>query len=301
MEANFFRFLAAELGALLVGRRIDKVFGPAPGVWTLKIQNKATPLHILFRPAKTAGHLFLSATKPVNPQQVPAMAMWFRKRLRNRLVLAWHADWPSLRLALELTPRNTPPCGNYLIFDCRNGLSLADELDDSFSAEPEWPALEDVLENQEIWREYPHISPTLRKELARLPFDEAHALYFAVASGSAGTFHLPESAQGPRPPLAWPSGEDETFSSALDAANIYGERTLFPLLEMEEEKPERTLIKRARKKSCATWPDWTRSSKGWKGWRRNRPKARRSRPPYTGSRMPRDWSRSNWTTRSAVP
>ena len=248
MEANFFRFLAAELGTLLVGRRIDKIFNPTPGVWTLDIQHKGSPLHMLFRPAKSAGHLFVSATKPVNPQQVPAMAMWFRKRLRNRKILAWHADWPALRLALTLTPRNTPPCGDYLILDCRTGMTLADTLDESYGQEPDWPALEDVLEDPDIWRDHPHISPPLRAALSPLPFDEAHRLYFSVASGTGDAFHLTEKNGIPQPPLVWKTGDAETFVSALDAANAYGERTLFPLLEMEEEKPENTRFKRARKR-----------------------------------------------------
>ena len=249
MEANFFRFLAAELGTLLEGRRIDKIFGPAPGVWTIKVQNSGEPLHLLFRPAKSAGHLFLSAIKPVNPQNAPAMAMWYRKRLRNRLILGWKMDWPNLKLALELSPRTDPISGRYLVIDARTGMEFADELGDGFDTQPDWPALEDVRENAEIWREYPHISPPLRKVLSAQPEDEAHQLYFKVASGTADTFHVSKNKQGWQSPNVWPSDkEGDIFSSALDAANAYGERTLFPLLEMEEEKPAQTQLKRARKK-----------------------------------------------------
>ncbi|EGB13947.1 protein of unknown function DUF814 [Pseudodesulfovibrio mercurii] len=249
MEANFFRFLSAELASTLVGRRIDKVFGPAPGVWVLAIQNTGDPLHLIFRPAKSAGHLFLSATKPVNPQTAPAMAMWFRKRLRNRRILAAHRDWPNLRLALELSPRTDPDGKTFLILDCRTGLSLADELPPTFAVEPEWPALEDVIEDQDIWRDHPHISPPLRKVLAALPEDRAHALYFAVATASADRFHLTRSGDSWAPPTAWPSGgDDEIFESALAAAQTYGERTLFPLLDMEEDKAQTVQLKRLRKK-----------------------------------------------------
>jgi len=248
MEANYFRFLASELGTLLTGRRIDKVFGPAPGVWTLKIQNPGEPLHLLFRPAKTAGHLFLSPIKPVNPPNAPAMAMWFRKRLRNRKVLGFHVDWPNLRLALELTPRAEPPSGKYLIIDAREGMSFSDELSGGYGTQPDWPALEDVRTDSEIWREYPHISPPLRKALTRLDEDEAHMLYLSVAGGMAESFHLTQTAKGWQPPMAWPTDEGESFTSALDAANAYGERTLFPLMEMEEEKPTQLILKRARKK-----------------------------------------------------
>lgn len=249
MEANFFRFLVADLASTLTGRRIDKVFGPAPGIWTLKIQNTGEPLHLLYRPAKSAGHLFLSASKPANPATAPSMAMWFRKRLRGRRILAIHADWPTLRLALELTPRAEPDAGNYLLMDCRTGMDFVDDLPESFGEQPEWPALEDILNDDAIWRNYPHISPPLRKALKKLPEDEAHQVYLSVATGTVSTFRLPRTRDSWSPPLAWPSGkEEELFDSALDAANAYGERTLFPMMEMEEDKPQKTLLKRARKK-----------------------------------------------------
>jgi predicted ribosome quality control (RQC) complex YloA/Tae2 family protein len=128
-------------------------------------------------------------------------------------------------------------------------MELVDEFGDEFGKQPDWPAFEDVLDDREIWRKYPHISPPLRKAITGLPYDEAHALYFDVASGSTNTFYLSKNKNNLNSPLAWPSVEsDENFDSALKAANIFGERTLFPLLEMEEEKPERTILKRARKK-----------------------------------------------------
>ncbi|MGE4192425.1 MAG: NFACT RNA binding domain-containing protein [Pseudodesulfovibrio sp.] len=249
MEANFFRFLCAGLAPALTGRRIDKVFGPAPGVWVLDIQNPGHPLHLIFRPARPAGHLFLSNTKPVNPQTAPAMAMWFRKRLRNRKILGAVADWPSLRLALHLSPRTDPDGKTFLLFDCRGGMSLEDELPAGFGDAPDWPALEDVLGDPDIWREYPHISPPLRQALAALPEDQAHALYFNVATGSSETFHLARQGDGWAAPLAWPATRDaETFESALEAATAYGERDLFPMLEMEEDKGQTLQLKRLRKK-----------------------------------------------------
>nr|WP_321514154.1 NFACT RNA binding domain-containing protein [uncultured Pseudodesulfovibrio sp.] len=249
MEANFFRFLGEELASLLVGRRIDKVFGPAPGIWTIKLQNSGEPLHLIFRPAKSAGHLFLSAVKPANPQNAPAMAMWFRKRLRGRRILTVLTDWPHLRIALHLTPRDEQGAGNFLVIDCRTDMKLVETLDQDFGIQPEWPALEDVLTETDIWREYPHISPRLRKALNRLPIDDAHALYFGVATAETDSFYLQKSKEGWLPPLAWPSGkEEEIFTSALDAANAYGERTLFPMMEMDEDKPQQTLLKRAIKK-----------------------------------------------------
>lgn len=87
MEANFFRHLAAELAELLPGRRVGKVFAPAEGVLTLEIPGPGDKRHLLFRPAKQAGLVFLSGVKPQNPPEPPAQVMWLRKRLSGRRLL----------------------------------------------------------------------------------------------------------------------------------------------------------------------------------------------------------------------
>ncbi|WP_147821204.1 NFACT RNA binding domain-containing protein [Salidesulfovibrio onnuriiensis] len=248
MEATFFRFLAAELGPLLNSRRIEKIYGPAPEVWTFKLQSTGEQLNLLFRPAKSAGHLFTSPLKPANPQQAPAKVMWFRKRLQGRRLLEHHVDWPTLRIAWELTPSRNEGHGNILLFDVRNGLQLLDELPSGFGAAPEWPALEDIRDNDEIWREYPHVSPPLRKYLKGLPEAEAHAAYFKVVCGESNQFHCSRDEQK-HPPLAWPRANDDlAFTSALEAASHYGAQTLFPLLEMEDTKETTSRIKSERKR-----------------------------------------------------
>lgn len=245
MEATFFRFLAAELGPLLAGRRIEKVYGPAPGVWTLKLQSQGEHLHLLFRPAKSAGHLFTSPLKPANPQQAPSQVMWFRKRLQGRRLVIHHVDWPTLRIAWKLTPSASEGRGNYLLFDVRNDLQLLEELPKGFGAPPEWPCLEDIRDDDEIWREYPHISPPLRKLLKALPEPEAHAAYLGIVTGQAERFYYTKG----KPPLAWRRHtDDQKVASALEAANHYGTEALFPMLDIEDSKEERSRLKSERKR-----------------------------------------------------
>ncbi len=248
MEATFFRFLVAELGPLLAGRRIEKIYGPAPGVWTFKLQSKGAQQYLLFRPAKSAGHLFIAPVKPANPQQAPSQVMWFRKRVQGRRLMQSFADWPTLRLAWQLTPSQSEGHEDFLLFDVRNGLRLLNELPQPFGQEPEWPALEDIRENDEIWRDYPHISPSLRKRLRALPEKQAHAAYFKIVTGEASAFHC-TIGKGAKPPLAWQNTEQSiSFDTALEAANHYGAESLFPLLEMEDGKEDKARIKSERKR-----------------------------------------------------
>lgn len=240
MEANFFRHLAAELAGLLPGRRVGKVFAPAEAVLTLEIPGPGDKRHLLFRPAKQAGLLFLSGVKPQNPPAPPARVMWLRKRLSGRRLLAAVADWPSLRLAFELSPGE----GRYLLFDLRQGLTLENALPEDFGRDPAWPALESVLQDPEVWRAHPQISPPLRRFLTGLG-PQAQAAYDRVRGGEAEAFSL----SGEHPPLAWdPGGERREFATALEAATAHGERLLFPHLERLADADEDQRRKAARKR-----------------------------------------------------
>lgn len=247
MEAIFFRSLAAEIGPLLKGRRTEKIFSPAPGVWTFKLQATGETLHLLFRPAKSAGHLFLSPVKPDNPTNPPAQVMWFRKHLQGRRLLDFHTDWANLKIAWALTPSRINDF-RYVIFDLRNDVTLTTDLPESFAKTVEWPAFEDILANNEIWRQYPHISPPLRKHLHSLPEAEAHAQYLNLAAGMNDQFHFGQDSAHSIP-LTWKTGNhDRTYSSALEAANAYGQSALFQQLNTEAGREDNTRLKRERKR-----------------------------------------------------
>lgn len=250
MEANFFRRLAAELGPALEGCRIDKIFGPAPGVWNLRFHARQLPKNMLFRPARSAGHLFFTDNKPGNPQNAPADVMWMRKRLQGRRLLDARVDWPHLRLAFGLTPSQRYPEFTHVIFDMHGTLRLSKGLPEGFDTQPEWPAFEDVMAQREIWRDYPHISPPLRRYLRSLPAEEAHAQYARIALGEPSPIHVSHGRDGtPKPPLPWPTSDgDSTFETALEAAAAYGEPTLFPLLERTENKDQQQRKKSARRR-----------------------------------------------------
>jgi predicted ribosome quality control (RQC) complex YloA/Tae2 family protein len=251
MEANFFRHLAREAGEALKGRRIEKIHSPADNVWTVRLDGPLATRHLLFRPAKHAGLLFFSDQKPANPLTPPARVMWLRKRIQGRRITAWHAHWPSLRIALELTPSRRDGAARYLLLDLRTGLRLTDELPDNFDETPDWPELREVLQSKDVWRRYPQISPPLRKRLHALEGDEAAALYARVRNGDIPErLYVPQQPDGPGLPLVWPSpGQNLTFNSALDAASAWGLPTLFPDLEEQAERPEQVLLRRRRKKT----------------------------------------------------
>lgn len=242
MEANFFRFLGLELSELLPGQRIEKVHGPSEGVLVLSLHGQGRTTQLILRPAKTAGLLFAAAERPANPPAPPAFVMWLRKRLTGRRLLEARLDWANLRLAFALSPRDLPQAGNWLVLDLRAGLSL----DHGFAvpSEPHWPALAQVLDDPEIWRAHPQLTPPLRKRLAALPPPEAEALLRALASGRADGFFLPPGG----PPSVWELPGSERFPTALEAARAHGQRTLFPQLALAEQRETLDAAAQAEKK-----------------------------------------------------
>jgi hypothetical protein len=246
MEANFFRSLAREIGRAALGRRIEKIFAPADDAWTFRLDSRGEHRYLMFRPAKSAGLFFFTDQKPLNPATPPARVMWYRKRVAGRRILAQAVDWPGLRLAWELSPREQHGHGRFLVFSMRDDLRLADELDPAFGAEPGWPPLARAMD-EDAWKDHPHLSPPLRRALAALPEPEAAELYERMQSGAASGFFLPAGAGAL--PLPWKTGEgDLAFPSALEATTAHGERVLFPSLERQELSPERARLKRARKR-----------------------------------------------------
>lgn len=250
MDAHIFRRLAPELAAALQGARVEKVHCPVRGCFTFTLGSHQGKRLLLFRPA-APGHgdavLYLSAdraNRPENPAVPPAVAMWLRKRLTGRRILGHQLDWPGRRLALELTP-SSQGYGNYLLLDLAQDPTVLATLDPAFGQEPQWPTLEQVLGDERVWQEYPHISPPLRRMLRALPAEQAGAAYDELRRGPAPVVYVAlrqRQLQGqPQSLTAWkPTKAEEVreYSSALEAARAYGEPTFFDGVKATVSAPD---------------------------------------------------------------
>jgi len=221
MEAHFFRSLIPELAPEFRGSRLEKVYEPLAGVWTIKLSRGS---HLLCITGPKENGLCLSPSKPENPASPSARARWWRKRLQHRRVLDVISNWPQRQAALALSDGE----GRYLIIDLASGLSLVDELPEGFGEDPEWPDLDTIFQTREIFRTYPHISPLLRKALANRSREEALRLLEFLKHDRPDTFYASFYGSEREIVSIWPvrfppqeGWEEEMHSSAGRAAFAY--------------------------------------------------------------------------------
>lgn len=250
MEANFFHFFCQEIAQKLQGKRIQKVYVPFQGVCTFQLR-AYNNLILSFIPKYEA--LFLSASKPENPDQPPVMAQWLRKWLKNSKIEDLVADWPRRRLALKLGPDTD----NWLVLDLKKGPYLSAELPRDFVDEHFWPSLEKIVcsQNSEIWRSYPQITPPLRRSLNCLSLQKGQELLDSLQSPYSDSFYL-YSFSNQKSLLPWKlpkclqtQSTCQVFNSALQAAEVYGWSRLQAVCSAKNEaaKKQKRLEKKIRR------------------------------------------------------
>lgn len=211
MDACAVCLVARELAPRIVGARIEKVFAPLPGTWTFSLGRAG---HLVLHTGKTQPFLCLLPHKPENPSHPSGRAMWLRKRLRDRRIFGLVSDWPRRRLALELSVGE----GRFLLLDLAADPELMDVLPPGFGDEPVWPDLARIVGEEGLWREYPQLTPPLRRRLAALLPDEAESLLRDIRSSRIQTvYHGPDHRGRPQIWL-WPVPGGEAHATALDAA-----------------------------------------------------------------------------------
>ena len=249
MEANFFRALFQELSPLLIGKRFEKIYEPHPGILNLKFGSSA---HLLVLPSPKRGAVYFSRSKPENPPTPSNRVKWLRKRLVNRKVAGIETCWPNRQAAFQLNPGP----GNFLLLDLRQGLSLVDELDEAFAAEPDWPAWEEILTRERIYLHYPQLTPPLRATLQVLPRAEGRALVSDLEQGRTAGFSVGWKGGRVWTAVPWvlprtlPKLEQvERFSRASEAAAHFGRQLVLERTGAEtgRERQYRRSLQRVEK------------------------------------------------------
>ncbi|MFV0350401.1 MAG: NFACT RNA binding domain-containing protein [Halodesulfovibrio sp.] len=263
MDAHVFRRLAAELGQVLTGSRVERFFAPAPDITTIVLYAAGLKQNLLLRAGRRFPLLLLSPERPENPANPTAHAMWLRKHAGGRRLGTPLVDWVNRRMALPLS--GSPV--RWLVLCLREGVTVCDTLEDGFGSEPQWPdhaSFASILDERGVWAAYPQYTPLLREtlgELAKVDPMDAQALLADLEYGPGdctADVYLYSRGDVPEMVSVWPlpaacaKGMTESVvPSAMEAVRLMGTQSLFGGIVRQkvaqEAAPANAAIKRLRK------------------------------------------------------
>ncbi len=256
MESNFFRLLAQELGAALQGCRVQKIYSPAPSVFSFELDGRAPARCLLLNCDRQRPLLCLSQEKPENPPRPDGLVMSLRRHLAGCRLLQAHSDWPGRRLAWRLSG----PEQAFFCIDLRLGPQVLPALDESFDHEPAWPDLDQIRTDPDVWRHAQQVSPALRRLLTSLDPEAAAQALADVRAGAGGVCYGYEPAgsrdANSRLALAWRlpdslrRGRDEmTFASATQAADWVAEAAIYAAVHQSRHQGELGALSAANRRT----------------------------------------------------
>ena len=217
MDAHLFRRFCDAVVPALEGARIEKIHAPDADVLTIVWYNNGLRRQLCWRFGRKEPLAFVlpePATFGVTPT---AQVMRLRKHCANQRVRACVAQWASRRLWLMFPPAQnaatgaegqdiTPGLCPWLCLDLREGPSLH-FLDSDNVPEPDivlWPEAAQLHAACETWRDWPVLSPALRRTLVQLEPPEQWALLADLHAGGGDVFCYRDSAGAIRAVSAWP-------------------------------------------------------------------------------------------------
>ena len=217
MDCHVFRRLCDELAPALMGCRIEKIHRPAKDVTLFTLYGTVGKRFLFFRAGRKAPFLFLSTHKIPVGSAPPADIMRLRKYLADRRIIDVLPDWVGRRLYLHVNADTE--C--WLTLDLREGPSLLFDT----PPEPEIPAWPDPAHWAEAcegdgWRNWPVITPPLRRTLPLLPPDEQAALLLDLEAGGGD-----------------PSAVNRILNQEIREAVRAGLNVLYCIGETSEEQP----------------------------------------------------------------
>ncbi len=245
MDASFFRYVLKEIKGVLVGSRVEKIYNPLDLVWSFKISKKT---NLIFKYGAKDNFVFLSKNRPQNPLRPGSQVGWWRKRVLNRWIEDILVDWPKRLFVIKLSHRDTDS-DDFIIFDLKNGLKLTKQpppIPDSIS----WPPINEIIQDKQIYKRYPHITSPFRYNLLELDIDFQKKFYKDFIEENIKEFYVYEIDENVELSLWKRSNikgyKENIFKSANDAAEYYGWSILNKLKDKEINLSKR--LKRAEKR-----------------------------------------------------
>lgn len=200
MDCHVFRRLCQELVPTLLGGRMEKIHQPGPDLTMFALYAGGAKRYLFLRAERRDPFLFMASHRIPVGVVPPATIMRLRKHFSGQRLMDARILWTERRLVLRARSENE--ASSWLDLDLREGprLHLAPSTplsgkQDPFApldVEPEaaWPNFEDAagLCLDDRWREWPVLSPALRRTLPLLETAEQAALLADLVAGGGDLF-----------------------------------------------------------------------------------------------------------------
>ncbi len=249
MDAHLFRRFCDAILPSLDGARIEKIHAPAPDVLTLVWFNNGQRRQLCWRFGRKEPLAFVLPEPAAFGVQPTAQVMRLRKHCSGQRVRACVAQWASRRLWLMFPAQADggtaalPWLCPWLCLDLREGPSLhfldADNLPEEDTVL--WPGAARLQEACDNWRDWPVLSPALRRTLAHLDLPDQWALLADLEAGGGDVFCYRDGNGQIRSLAAWPQPPAQTAGKGLQES-VFDD----PLPALEQAGREIVLARLAR-------------------------------------------------------
>lgn len=260
MDSHLFRLLADYATPLLAESRVDKIREPAPGLLVIALRVGGKNRYLYFRYGRSSPFWFIDEKPLASNAPPPAPVVRLRKYFSQKRIAAVVSQYASRKLWLlaDLSDRDAELSRGkavWMCLDLEKGPSLwfLDAENAPTAGNPQWPdkdALANALDN---WRDWPILTPALRKELNRLETPDGLALLEDLKSGGGDVFLYKDKESSEIVAVsAWPLEKPEWREQEREdilAAFVEAGRDLV-LTKIARETEERRLAperKKARK------------------------------------------------------
>lgn len=205
MDAHLFRLFCRAVEPLLLNARVEKIQEPAPEHICINLYNaNMGRRHLYFRFGRKEPFCFLGEQRLAAPPRPSAQVMRLRKYCADKRIGSVVSQ-PFAR-KLWLLTGNGNGKSVWLCLDLVKGASLHFLAEDDLPAEEaeNWPVREDMAKALANWREWPVLTPALRKTMQCMPELEQRALAADLADGGGDVFLYAGQDGAVQKVSAWP-------------------------------------------------------------------------------------------------
>ncbi len=248
MDVHVFRRFGDALSPLLTGARLEKIQSPLENVFVFTFYAKQKKQHLVLKVGRKDAFCYVAKERPVADAPPSAMVMRWRKYCAGKRIVSCSVDWVGRRILwLFHTHKMDAPVQDtqqtWLVLDMREGpqlyLGKSPSLD-FMEHDISWPSPERLADACDNWRQWPVLSPSLRRTLVTLDALDSQALLLDLEAGGGDLFvyekpsleaDMTESSTKDRAIIsAWPlsfglhsSWQEQVYEDPLEATSRVGD------------------------------------------------------------------------------